>query len=193
MDLYQAILKHQPNNPFVKKQLRKLQKELPRSPSAVEKTSSPPPDQIAALVNLYHSGQMAETEQACRKLLNTFPQALVVINVLGATLQGQGKFQEAVQAYDKAIQLKPDYVEAYSNRGAALQELGQLDEAVASFDKAIQLRPDFHQAYGNLGEVYLKQGLNKKGLRMKRFGEHVISFDASNGINILGRNENESN
>ena len=163
------------------------------TPFMKEKMSSPPQDEIDALVNLYQSDQMTKTEQACRELLQTYPQSLIAINVLGATLQGQGKLQEAVQAYDKAIQLKPDFAEAHSNRGITLKDLGRLDEAVESYDKAIQLKPDLNEAYGNLGDVYLFQGLNKKGLRMKRFGEHVISFDASNGINILGRNENESN
>ena len=115
--------------------------------------SSPPQDEIAALVDLYHSGQMAEAEQASRELLKPYPQTLVAINVLGAALRGQGKLQEAVQAYDKAIQLKPDYAEAYYNRGINLDQLGQLDEAIASYDKAIQLKPDFADAYYNRGIV----------------------------------------
>ena len=108
MKLYTAVLQHQPNHPIAKKRLRKLQKELPQTPSMKEKMSSPPQDEIDALVNLYHSGQMIKAEQASRELLNTYPQTLVAINVLGATLQGQGKLQEAVQAYNKAIQLNPD-------------------------------------------------------------------------------------
>ena len=94
-----------------------MQKELPQSPSMEEKTSSLPQDEIATLLNLYHSGQMAETEQACRELLNTYPQTLVAINLLGATLQCQGKLQEAVQTYNNALQLNPDYAEAHSNLG----------------------------------------------------------------------------
>jgi len=58
--------------------------------------------QLSAIAKLYHSGQMAKAEQACRELLNTYPQSLVAINVLGAILQGQDKLQEAVQTYNKA-------------------------------------------------------------------------------------------
>ena len=87
----------------------------------------------------------------------------------------------------------PEFAEAYSNLGNSLKELGRLSEAIKSCEKAIQLSPDFNEAYANLGEIYLRQGLNKKGLRMKRFGEHIISFDTSSGINISGRKENESN
>jgi len=150
VELYTAVLQHQPNHPIAKKRLRELQKELPQTPSMKEKMSSPPQDEIDALVNLYHSGQMIKAEQASRELLKPYPQALVAINVLGAALRGQGKLQEAVQAYDKAIQLNPDYAEAHSNLGAALQELGRLEEAEASFRQTIALKPDYADAFWNL-------------------------------------------
>ena len=156
MELYTAILQQQPNHPIAKKRLlRKLQKELPQTPSMKEKMSSPPQDEIDALVNLYHSGQMAEAEQACRELLKPYPQALVAINVLGAALRGQGKLQEAVQAYDKAIQLKPDFAEAYSNLWQShLKNSARLDEALGRVtDKAILLKPDFVKAHSNLGNT----------------------------------------
>ena len=144
--LYNAVLQNKPNHPVAKKGLRKIQNELPRNQSTQAETANPPQDQINTLINLYHSGQTAETEKACIKLLKAYPQSLVTINILGAALQGQGKLQEAVASYDKAIQIRPDYADAYSNRGAALQELGRLDEALESCDKAIQIRPDYAEA-----------------------------------------------
>ena len=153
MELYTAVLQHQPNHPIAKKRLRELQKELPQTPSMKEKMSSPPQDEIDALVNLYHSGQMIKAEQASSELLKPYPQALVAINVLGAALRGQGKLQEAVQAYDKAIQLNPDYAKAHYNLGNTLQELGRSKDAEASYRKAIALKPDYVKAHYNLGLV----------------------------------------
>ena len=112
MELYTAVLAHQPNHPFAKKALRKLQKGLPQNKPVKTETSSSSQDQANALVKLYQSGQMTKTEQACRELLQTYPQSLFVLNILGAALSGQGKLQEAVQTYDKAIQLKPDFADA---------------------------------------------------------------------------------
>ena len=89
--IYTAILQQQPNHPIAKKRLNKLQKELPRDQSAQEQTTQPSQVQIDALVNLYQTGQMAKAELACGKLLKSYPQSLAVINILGATLQGQGK------------------------------------------------------------------------------------------------------
>lgn len=122
-------------------------------------TQNPSQDKINALVNLYHSDEMVKTEQACRKLLQAYPQSLVVINVLGLALQGQGKSQEAVESYDRAIQLSPDYAVAYFNRGIALQKLGQLYKAVESYDKAIQLKSDYAAAYCNRGNALKDYGL----------------------------------
>jgi len=151
MQIYNAILQHQPNNPVAKKGLRKLQKGLAHDQSVQVETANPSQDQINALVNLYHSGQMTNTEQGCRELLETYPQSLVIINILGAALQGQGKLQEAVESYEKAIHLKPDYAEAYNNRGFALQDLGQPAKAVESCEKAIHLKPGYAEAYNNRG------------------------------------------
>ena len=165
VELYNAVLQQQPDHPIAKKRLRELQKELPPTPSMKEKMSSPPQDEIDALVNLYHSGQMVKAEQSCKELLNTYPQTLIAINVLGAALRGQGKLQDAVHAYDKAIQLKPDYAEAHNNRGTALKDLDRLDEAVASYDKAIQLKPDFAGAHSNRGNVLRALGLPNEALK----------------------------
>ena len=85
--------------------------------------ANPPPDQINGLINLYHSGQMSQVEQVCRQLLQTYPQSLIILDLLGAVLAGQGQLQQAVQVFDRVIQLQPDYAEAYSNRGNVLTEL----------------------------------------------------------------------
>jgi len=175
LQLYNAVLQRQPNHPVAKKGLRKLQKQRPRSQSGQAKTTDPAKDQMDAVINLYHSGQMAKAEQSCRELLQSYPQSLVVINVFGAALQVQGKLQEAVQAFDKAIRLKPGFAEAYCNRGNALKELGQLESAVAryesavaNYDKAIRLKPDFAEAYYNRGNALKDLG---------QLEEAVTSYD----------------
>ena len=169
---------------IAKKGLRKLQKELPQTPSMKEKMSSPPQDEIDALVNLYHSGQMIKAEQASRELLKPYPQALVVINVLGAALRGQGKLQEAVQAYDKAIQLNPDYAQAHYNLGVTLKELGRLEEAEASYRKAIFRKNDYNPAIAGLGKELMEKGQHKEGLANLRRGDGVIFFNFENGVTI---------
>jgi tetratricopeptide (TPR) repeat protein len=158
LQLYNAVLQHQPNHPIAKKGLRQLQKNLPHDQSIRAQTSNPSQDEINTLLDLYHRGQIAKTELACRELLLAYPHALFIMNLLGVTLQEQGKFQEAVQAFNKALALKPDYADAYSNRGNALSDLGQLQEAVQSYEMAVEFKPDYAEAYSNLGNAYHKLG-----------------------------------
>ncbi len=149
LEIYTGILQQQPNHSIAKKKLRQLKKKLPRNQAA--QAENLPQEQVNALINLYQSGQMTKTEQACRELLQPHPESLFVINMLGAALRGQGKLREAVKSYDKAIQLNPDYAQAYSNRGNAVRDLGQLEEAIENYDTAIRLSPDFVTAYNSRG------------------------------------------
>ena len=132
--LYSAILQHQPNHPIAIRALRELQQGLSHHQSVPAQTANPAPDRINALVNLYHSGQMTKVVRACQELLQSYPQSLTVLNVLGTALTGQGQLQQAVQVFDKIIELKPDLAGVFSTRGVALKKLGQLEAAVASYD-----------------------------------------------------------
>jgi len=158
LQLYNAVLQHQPNHPVAKKGVRKIQKNFPQNRLVQGETPEPSQDKINALVNLFHSGQLTEVEQTCQKLLQTYPQSIIVINVLGAALQELGRLEQAVQAFDRAIQLDPDNAEAHSNRGVALQRQGRLEEAVQSIDKAIQLKPDSAEAHSLRGVALQELG-----------------------------------
>lgn len=159
IQLYNMVLHIQPRHLIAQKGLRKLQKGLSHNQVMSHHAENPSQEQINALMHLYNSGEMVKAELTCNVLLQTYPQSLIVLNVLGAVLKGQDKLEEAVQACDKAIQLKPDYASAYYNRGVALHELGRLEDAVKSCDKAIQLKPDFAEAYCHRGAAF--QGLGK--------------------------------
>ena len=187
IELYTAILMHQPNHPVAKKALRKLEIGLPQNQSIETETSSPSPDQINSLVNLYQSGQMTKTEQACRELLKPYPHALVAINILGAALRDQGRLQEALQAFNKAIELNPSSGEAHSNSGAILQELGRSEEAETSYRKALKLKPDYAEAYSNLGNTLQKLGRFKTAEASHRKAISLKSdyADAHSNLGVL--------
>jgi TolA-binding protein len=83
-------LQYQPNHPIAKKGLRKLQKKRSHHQSVPAQMANPSQNQINTLINLYQSGQVTKAAQSCRELLHTYPQSLIVLNVLGAVLAGQG-------------------------------------------------------------------------------------------------------
>ena len=151
--LFGAILKQQPNHPVAKKGLRKIERQLKHRRSA-----EPDQQAINAVVGLMGSGHMDRAEQSCRALLKDHPGSLVVLNILGITLQRQEKWVESIEILDKAIELDPNLVESYINRGIALKELGKMHQAIASYSKAIALNPDFAEAYLNRGNVFKESG-----------------------------------
>ena len=172
--LYQAILARKPHHPAAKKGLQKLQERLPGNRTSTSQTTGPSHDQLNSVVGLYHSGKLTEAEQACRKLLHVHPQSVIVLTILGVTLQKQGRLEEALLSYDKAIQLNPQYAEAHSSRGNALRELGRPEEALLSYDKAIQLKPRYAEAYYNRGNTLQDLG---------RPEEALLSFDKAIQLN----------
>ena len=111
------------------------------SSKAYQQPQTIAPAEKEVLLNLYNSKKMIKAEQACRELLQTYPQSSYLFNLLGATLKEQNKFQEAERVFEKATHLKPDYAAAYCNRGIALRCLGRLNEAVQSMHIAMENDP----------------------------------------------------
>lgn len=181
IQLYNEVLDHQPKHPIAKKALQKLEKQLSHSQPIQNQLSNPPQDQLNDLINLYQLGQLIKAEQACKKTLKTYPRSLVVLNILGATLKGQGKLREAVQVFDKAIGFQPDYADAYNNRGVILTDLGQFQDAVESLDKAIQLKPNSAEQYNNRGNALkelnqLKKSIENYGKAIQLMPDYAVAY-----------------
>ena len=112
---------------------------------------------------------------------------------LASSLTELGKHEEAALNCKKAIKLNPKFAEAHYVLGQAQKTLEQSENAIKSFKKALQLKPGFPEAYIGLGNIYLRQGLVKKGLHMKQLGQHVICFDPDSGVSILRGEQYEKN
>lgn len=117
----------------------------------------PSQGEIQALFNLYNTGQLLAVEEKARALLRQYPDALVVYNVLGVSLEGQQKFADAAQAYRKALTLNPAIPEMHFNLGSVLTQLGRDDEAIASYRRAIQLNARLAVAHFNLATLLQKK------------------------------------
>jgi protein O-GlcNAc transferase len=113
---------------------------------------------INQLVALYNQGQLSAVVEQSQALIEQYPDAFIVWNLLGAAKQGLGRMDEAIVAYKRALILKPDFAEAYNNMGVILREQGKLDEAIAAYDRALSIKPDFAEAYNNMGVTLQEQG-----------------------------------
>jgi protein O-GlcNAc transferase len=137
------------------------------------------------LIALYNQGQLSDVVEQSKALLEKYPDAFIVWNLLGAAKKGLGQMDEAVAAYNKALLLKPDYAMAYNNIGVILREQGKLDEAIEAYNSALSVKPDFAEAYNNMGVTLQEQG--KFDEAMAAYGEaFAINPNYAEAYNNLG-------
>jgi len=113
--------------------------------------TAPPAVQINSLIALYNQGQFQELLKQGQALVQQYPRAVIIHNLVGAANAGLGRPTDAIASYTRALQLKPDFAEAQNNIGMALRDLGKLNEAIASYARALQIKPDFAEAHNNMG------------------------------------------
>ena len=111
-------------------------------------THNPPREIIDPIMYLYNARQFEAAIEKATNVIEKYPKAFLVYNILGVVLKNQGKLNEAVASYQKALSLKPDYANAHNNMGNALKDQGKLDDAIASYQKALSLNPDHADAFG---------------------------------------------
>ncbi|MFM2086448.1 MAG: hypothetical protein RLZZ237_1317 [Pseudomonadota bacterium] len=125
-----------------------------------EAALSPSQEDKEHIVKLYHSGDFAQMESACRDLLEKFPESSFGWSVLGTALQVQGK--DALAALHKTVELTPYDAQAHGNLGNALQDIGNMDAAIDSYLRALEIDPEFAEAHSNLGSALQSQGRHQE-------------------------------
>jgi len=120
--------------------------------------------EINDLIQFHQSGQLHLAEQKAKKLLDEFPQELILHNILGVTQEAQKKFKEAADSYRNALKIQPQFAEMHFNLGSVLYQLGDNQSAIQHYQKAIQIKPDLVVAYFNLGIAYQNQSQFDKAL-----------------------------
>ena len=132
-----------------------------RALQAIAKAAlSPSQEATQRIVELYHSGDFAQMEIACRDLLERFPESPFGWSVLGTALQVQGK--DALAVLCKTVELTPHDAQAHGNLGNAWQDSGNLDAAIDSYLRALEIDPAFAEAHSNLGSALQAQGRHQE-------------------------------
>ena len=135
---------------------------------------NPTQDQLQALIEMFHQGQLQKARKKADNMLQNFPESAALFNIYAAILKGLGRLDHSIDAFKKAISIKPDYAEAYNNLGNALKDYGRAEEALKAYNKAIEIKPDYADAYYNMGVTLQEQGdldkaieANEKALTIK--------------------------
>ena len=139
-------------------QLKLRLKEVEPTATIMSENQNLPKDQLQPLINLYTQGQLQKALDEAKRLLQKFPNSVVLCNISGASSQGLGRLDDALNSYKQALKIKPDYAEAINNIGNVLQEQGKSEEAVEAYTKALAIKPDNAEAYSNMGVALQEQG-----------------------------------
>lgn len=119
---------------------------------AAPEPKQPPPEEEAALFQLFKLGLHAEVQRESRRLLEQFPDTGYLWKLLGASLQVEGRDPAAaLQALRMAAQLLPHEPDAQNNLAVALLPRGEFAEAAQYARLALQLKPNFVEGLQNLG------------------------------------------
>lgn len=118
---------------------------------------------IAALENLFNTGQFAALEQQTRQLLDEYPQEPFLWAGLGAALYTLGHTKQAIPAFQQAVKLKPgdaeyrkNLVTALTNLGRAEVQSGNFSDAEIYFRQATEIAPDA-TLHNELGLILLER------------------------------------
>ena len=188
--LYIQILKVYPENIRALKALEHL-KNLIKN----DTKQNPPSEIINDLLTLFNKSQFSIVIKQTQALINDYPKAFILWNILGVCEYKTSMPVKAIKAYKKAILIKPNYAEAFNNMGVALKDIGNVDEAIRIFKKAILIKPDYVEAYNNLGIAYKDQYKSEEAIKAYKRAislkpDYAEAYNnLANSLNDLGRFE----
>jgi len=129
--------------------------------------------QLGPVINLINSGQIKKAIGAINPLIQKYPNAPILFNLLGICFNSISKFEDAIKMFAEATKINSNYAEAFYNLGSVQKKLGRFQEAIESYKRAIQITPNYLDAHNNLGNIYKDLGLLNDAIESY---EWAISF-----------------
>ncbi|MDX1554815.1 MAG: tetratricopeptide repeat protein, partial [Xanthomonadales bacterium] len=106
-----------------------------------------------------NSGQAEAAVLACRGALDTAPDNVDFLTLLGAALIAQKNPKDAVAPLQRAVQAAPRFARARENLGQAFLMMGQPEEAVTHLEQAAKFDSESVQVRLKLAHALALQGL----------------------------------
>jgi tetratricopeptide (TPR) repeat protein len=113
----------------------------------------------------HQAGDLDAAEALYHEVLNTEPDNLNGLQLLGVLIHQRGRSAEAVTLLQHAIAVLerrgdegPQHAALYNNLGNALRAAGRPADAAAHYRHGIALDPDLAELHANLGNALLEQG-----------------------------------
>ncbi|HZY69158.1 MAG TPA: tetratricopeptide repeat protein, partial [Devosia sp.] len=121
--------------------------------------------------NLDEMGDRAEAIRRLNNIINSNPEDVDAISVLGDLLRADQKYAESAEAYTKALEVtggtSPADWRFYYVRGIAYERANQFPLAEKDLLRALELNPNQPQVLNYLGYSWVDKGMNlDRGLEM---------------------------
>ncbi len=110
------------------------------------------------IFRLIDSGQIEHAETKCRSYLDTHPDDINVLGLLGAVLLKLGRAGEAKPVLEEAIRLEPAFAKPYEDLGMLYLSEDNAEQAVQYFDDAIRLDSNQASTYSGLAKALSRVG-----------------------------------
>jgi tetratricopeptide (TPR) repeat protein len=128
---------------------------IPESPGIAHMAGlTAAPQSLGLAMSAYRTGNLAEAERLCRKIIGSDPRSFDAVHLLAVVQAALGKREKAIASYDRAISLRSNDAALFSNRGVVLKDMRRFDEALASFDRALAIEPRLAGAHANRGNTF---------------------------------------
>ena len=98
-------------------------------------------DPFASITAAIEQGRLAEAEKALRGILQSSPDDLHALSLLGVVLDSRHRYKEAEAAYLKAVKLAPTSASLLNNLGNHYLARGDAENAYKTFEKVLARDP----------------------------------------------------
>ncbi|WP_153074822.1 tetratricopeptide repeat protein [Paraburkholderia bonniea] len=143
----------------------------------------------------HRDGRLDDAARGYRAMLDTNPQHVDALHMLGVLHHQQGQHHAAADLVQRAAQLRPNDATLQLNLGNALKAMGQFEQAIERFRNALTLAPEFALAHYNLGNAYAAIGRHEdaadafqKSLRLQP-NDVPSHNNLGNALHALGQHE----
>ena len=110
--------------------------------------------EFQTLLGFYKKKNFYKAELLSKRLINIYPENIVLYNILGLILNQQNKNDEAIECYEKGLKIDPKFSMIYNNLGSIYRSRNQLEKAESYFKKSIDLNNKLAEPLNNLGNLY---------------------------------------
>ena len=114
---------------------------------------------VQKILNLFKVSDYNSVIDQCKRYLKTYPEYLILYNLLGSSYIRIGKYVLAKKVFSDALKKDPRNISLMNNLGNVEKYLYNFNEAEKLFKKIIEKDPKYLNVYVNYGN--LKRDLNK--------------------------------